>query len=93
MKQHSPYQRVETPTLAPGDDYVTRSLKGPFIDTGLHIKPGQARHGRVYLSIDTIREMAEILGLFDEKNEVEEVPCAKCAELEAKIESAVEALQ
>lgn len=92
MKQHSPYTLVQSPTLAPGDDYITRSLKGPFIDTGLQIKPGQARHGRVYLSIDTVREMAQILGLFDEEKPVEEHECVKCVELEQRIEKAVEVL-
>lgn len=93
MIQHSPYTKVAAPALAPGDDYITRSLKGPFIDTGLQIKPGQARHGRVYLSIDTIREMAQILGLFDGLVPVEEdYECEHCISLQAKIIKAQEAL-
>ena len=93
MKQHSPYQKVEIAQIAPGDDYITRSLKGPFVDTGLQIKPGQARHGRVYLSIDTVREMADILGLFDGLVPVdEEYECAHCVELQSKIIEAREAL-
>jgi hypothetical protein len=93
MKQHSPYTRVEAPQFAPGDDYITRSLKGPFVDTGLQIKPGQARHGRVYLSIDTVREMAEILGLFDkEDTHEEEYECAQCIERQAKILEAIDVL-
>lgn len=93
MIQHSPYTKVAAPTLAPGDDYITRSLKGPFVDTGLQIKPGQARHGRVYLSIDTVREMAQILGLFDGLAPVEEdYECAHCIELQSKIVEAQEAL-
>lgn len=93
MEQHSPYKMVASPSLAPGDDYITRSLKGPFIDTGLQIKPGQARHGRVYLSIDTVREMAQILGLFDGlvPKEVEE-ECEHCITLQAKVLEAIEAL-
>jgi hypothetical protein len=93
MKQHSPYTKVASPALAPGDDYITRSLKGPFIDTGLQIKPGQARHGRVYLSHDTVREMAEILGLFDGLVPAgEEEECLSCVERQAKIIEAIEVL-
>ena len=95
MIQHSPYTKVAAPALAPGDDYITRSLKGPFIDTGLQIKPGQARHGRVYLSIDTVREMAQILGLFDglvPEEEQGDYECASCVEQQAKIIEANEAL-
>lgn len=93
MKQHSPYTKVEVPAFAPGDDYITRSVKGPFVDTGLQIKPGQARHGRVYLSKDTVREMAEVLGLFDGLvPEDVEHECAHCIERQSKIAEAIEVL-
>lgn len=61
---------TETAEMMPGEDFLTRSIVGPFIDTRRHIEFEQARNRpRIYLSIDTIREMAEDLGLFDEYRE------------------------
>jgi hypothetical protein len=50
----------------PGVDFVTRSPNGPFIDTGISVSI--ENRGRVYLSVQTIKEMAEIAGLIDTKN-------------------------
>ena len=57
---------VESPALLPGVDFVTRSANGPFIDTGISVTV--ENKGRVYLSIETIKEMAEIAGLLETKN-------------------------
>lgn len=57
---------VDAPALMPGVDFVTRSPNGPFIDTGISVSI--ENRGRVYLSVQTIKEMAEIAGLLDTKN-------------------------
>jgi hypothetical protein len=57
---------VEAPTLQPAVDFITKSPNGPFIDTGLNVT--FEMRGRVYLSIETIKEMAEIAGLLENKN-------------------------
>ena len=50
--------------MAPGVDYVTSSAVGPFIDTGRNIVDQAGRIlGRLYLSKDTVAEMAQELGL------------------------------
>jgi hypothetical protein len=63
------FQVVDAPALAPGVDFVTRSTIGPFIDTRVDLSIGKIDRGRVYLSKDTVREMATELGLFDELRE------------------------
>jgi len=55
---------IAQPTAGIGADYFTRSNNGPFIDTGLDVR-SESPKGRVYLSLDTVREMAENLGLFE----------------------------
>ncbi len=57
---------VDAPTLQPAVDFITKSPNGPFIDTGLNVT--FEMRGRVYLSLETIKEMAEIAGLLDNKN-------------------------
>lgn len=57
---------VEAPTLQPAVDFITKTPNGPFIDTGLNVT--FEMRGRVYLSIETIKEMAEIAGLLENKN-------------------------
>lgn len=59
------FQVVEEPVFAPGADYITKTPNGPFIDTGLFVGIGSGRE-RIYLSKDTIFEMADTLGLFDD---------------------------
>jgi hypothetical protein len=51
------------PEQAPGVDFITKSSIGPFIDTGYTVQFREM--GRIYLSLETIREMAVELGLFD----------------------------
>lgn len=57
---------VDAPPLQPGVDFITKSPNGPFIDTGLNVS--FEMRGRVYLSVDTIREMAEVAGLLESKD-------------------------
>lgn len=60
------WSMIDAPALPPGVDFITKSPNGPFIDTGINVIPEM--RGRVYLSIETIKEMAEIAGLLDSKN-------------------------
>jgi hypothetical protein len=65
MEQHTRYSLVSAAVQAPGVDMVTKSPNGPLIDTGYNISFMDGRNGaRLYLSVETIREMAEIAGLF-----------------------------
>ena len=59
------FQLMQTAISTPGVDWITGSDKGPFIDTGHEIQFG--KFGRLYLSVDTVREMADAAGLFDEE--------------------------
>jgi len=72
------YQLIETAISAPGYDWITRSEKGPFIDTGLEVKFSE--FGRLYLSVDTVREMADAAGLFNEQGETDAQVAAHAAE-------------
>lgn len=56
---------VDAPTLQPAVDFITKTPNGPFIDTGLNVT--FEMRGRVYLSVETIREMAQIAGLLENK--------------------------
>lgn len=62
---------TDAPALQPAVDFITKSPNGPFIDTGLNVTFEQ--RGRVYLSVETIKEMAEIAGLLENKNAQEKV--------------------
>jgi hypothetical protein len=78
MDDHSRYSVVTAAFMMPGTDWVTKSPNGPFIDTGVDIKFNE--RGRLYLSVETVREMAEIAGLFDV------VPIAQAAEMAEQYE-------
>lgn len=55
---------VDAPALQPASDYVTGTAVGPFIDTGKDVIGAGGRVlGRIYLSKDTVTEMARELGL------------------------------
>lgn len=62
---------VDAPALQPAVDFITKSPNGPFIDTGLNVT--FEMRGRVYLSVETIREMAEIAGLLKSNDAIEKV--------------------
>lgn len=60
---------MDAPEQHPGVDFFTRSPNGPFADMGqtLHIlrKNDSKTIERVYVSLDTVRELADAFGLFD----------------------------
>lgn len=60
------WSMTDAPAMLPGVDFITRSPVGPFIDTGINTTV--ETKGHVYLSVETIREMAEIAGLLEKKN-------------------------
>lgn len=57
---------TDAPTLQPAVDFITKTPNGPFIDTGFNVT--FENRGRIYLSVETIKEMAEVAGLLDNKN-------------------------
>lgn len=94
---------TNAPTLQPAVDFITKSPNGPFIDTGLNVT--FEMRGRVYLSVETIREMAETAGIIETKNAQEsslydleiynkgyEAGLKEGAELLGKLTTAVERL-
>lgn len=71
------FHKIDAPALPPGEDFLTRSTVGPFVDTGVDLAWGQ--RGRVYLTVDTIRELASVAGLFDNLVSTEVVDSAETA--------------
>jgi hypothetical protein len=57
---------TDAPAMSPGVCWITKSGVGPFIDTGVDLSLHVVDRGRMYISVDVIREMAQIAGLFDE---------------------------
>lgn len=57
---------TDAPAMSPGVCWITKSGVGPFIDTGVDLSLHVIDRGRMYISVDAIREMAQIAGLFDE---------------------------
>jgi len=57
---------TDAPALAPGVCWITKTSKGPFIDTGIDLSKNVIDRGRIYLSVEALREMAQLAGLFDE---------------------------
>lgn len=66
----SRYALVDQPQLNPAFDFITHNTNGPFVDTGLTINKfdsmfAEAHAARVYISVETLRELAEGAGLFE----------------------------
>jgi hypothetical protein len=61
---------TDAPSMSPGVCWITKTGVGPFIDTGIDLSLHVVDRGRMYISVDAIREMAQIAGLFDEKEPV-----------------------
>jgi hypothetical protein len=61
---------TDAPAMAPGVCWVTKTSVGPFIDTGVDLSLRVIDRGRIYLSVDALREMAQVAGLFDEKEPI-----------------------
>lgn len=62
------FKLVTHPEKAPAVDFITRSGEGPFVDTGVDVimrsQPGNpVITERVYLSVATIRNLAQIAGV------------------------------
>lgn len=62
----SRFSVVEFAQRNPGTCLITKTPNGPLVDTGLDFGLGDKPRfaGRVYLSVDVVREMAEVAGLF-----------------------------
>ncbi len=61
---------TDAPAMSPGVCWITKSGVGPFIDTGIDLSMHVVDRGRMYISVDALREMAQIAGLFDETTPV-----------------------
>jgi hypothetical protein len=57
---------TDAPAMSPGVCWITKTGVGPFIDTGVDLSLHVVDRGRIYISVDALREMAQIAGLFDE---------------------------
>lgn len=56
-------QKIDAaPALAPGCDFFTRSVRGPFIDTGVDIEETTPLGHRIYVCEDTVGEWARMFG-------------------------------
>lgn len=66
-EQHTRYQLQPVALASPGVDFITKSPNGPFIDTGHIVQFMEGRNAdRVYLSVETLREMCQIAGVLEE---------------------------
>jgi hypothetical protein len=63
----SRFNLVEAPAQQPGHCWISRTAVGPFVDTGVDVSVGKIDRGRMYISIDVLREMAQVAGLFGEE--------------------------
>jgi hypothetical protein len=63
----SRFNVVQAPPQQPGHCWITHTAVGPFVDTGVDVSVGKIDRGRMYISISVLREMAQIAGLFEEK--------------------------
>lgn len=57
-------QIVDPPTLQPGYCLLTRTHKGPMVDTGVDIE-ADTPVGRVYVAESTVAQMAQMFGWLD----------------------------
>lgn len=66
----SRFTLTNAPAMAPGVCWITKTGVGPFIDTHVDLSLHVVDRGRIYISVDALREMAQVAGLFDEKEPV-----------------------
>ena len=66
----SRFSLTEGPAQQPGHCWITRTSIGPFIDTGVDVSVGKIDRGRIYISIDALREMAQVANLFNEERPI-----------------------
>lgn len=62
----SRFNLVQAPPRDPGHCWITKTAVGPFIDTGIDLSVKVIDRGRMYISVDALREMAQVAGLFEE---------------------------
>jgi len=68
----SNFKVTNAPELQPAVDFLTQSANGPFVDTGGDYRDRTGRiMGRVYLSIDTIRHLADVAGVLATSSDAE----------------------
>ena len=69
------FKLVTHPEHQPALDFITRSSEGPFVDTGVTINHrlnpgGPLLQERVYLSVHTIKQLSQLVGLSSENVEL-----------------------
>lgn len=69
----SRFTLMTTPILHPGIDLISGDNAGPVVDTGYDIEPSYRMVRRLYLSVDTIRELATTAGVLDERPTVGQI--------------------
>lgn len=62
MSASDRFQLVPQPAFSPAGDLITGSTVGPFVDCGAWVQPSP-RKQRIYLSVETIRALAEAAGV------------------------------
>lgn len=71
MSASDRFQLVAHPAIEPGTDLITGSTVGPFVDCGAWVPPSP-RKRRVYLSVETVRQLAEAAGVVNSNSGSEE---------------------
>lgn len=66
----SRFTLTDAPAMSPGVCWITKTGVGPFIDTHVDLSLHVVDRGRIYISVDALREMAQVAGLFDETTPV-----------------------
>lgn len=66
----SRFSVIETPILSPGHCWISKTTDGPFIDTGVDVGRMHIERGRIYLSVEVLREMARVAGIIGEGKSV-----------------------
>jgi hypothetical protein len=66
----SRFSVIDVPLLDPGHCWITKTAEGPFIDTGVDVGRMHIERGRIYLSVEVLREMARVAGILDEGKSV-----------------------
>jgi hypothetical protein len=62
----SRFSVIDKAILSPGHCWISRTSDGPFIDTSVDIGRMHIERGRIYLSVEVLREMARVAGILDE---------------------------
>lgn len=66
----SRFSMTNAPVQQPAVCWISGTSVGPFIDTNVDVSVGKIDRGRIYISKDILREMAQVAGLFDEDEPV-----------------------